>query len=451
MQDVQNNEVAIIQNSLEVLKTGPEILLRSRERKEKALTVGRNILAAIQENGMNAELDERAKNYLVKSRDALAEMKDQRAGVTQIMDQLKKMYTEVENDLDAKKAGTIPSQIQGHRDAYAKQQAEEAERKRREAEREAAKKKEAIEIWAYCEKWFANKLLTLLSEKKNRIVNVFNAITLETFAEKQAGLEKLQVHILNSDLEKQVGILLTFPVTPHHNADEVHAIRDQVLAEYDFNDFAINTWQKELTELRTELLDKLPSKKRELEEAARLKREAEEAAERARIEEEQRQKKIAEANAAEKKRLEAEAEAARKKNEEQQAELRRQQEEAERQRKEREEQERKQMEAEDARKREEAAQQADLKAQGEQTMTLFEKEAAIAEVEAPEARQGFDIQVLHAVGYTQLFAIWFEKVGKDLPLDKLGNTKLDQMKTWAEKIAHKENFKIDSKFLKYEP
>jgi hypothetical protein len=119
-------------------------------------------------------------------------------------------------------------------------------------------------------------------------------------------------------------------------------------------------------------------------------------------------------------------------------------------RKKREEEEAARLAQEAAEAQRKAEEQAMIKKQGEETMVLFEKEAAIAEtVQAPEARQGYEITVLHPVGYTQIFALWFEKVGKDLPVDKLGNTKLDQMKTWAEKEAHKSGTKIDSKFLQY--
>ncbi|MBK7885520.1 MAG: hypothetical protein IPJ81_18275 [Chitinophagaceae bacterium] len=92
-----------------------------------------------------------------------------------------------------------------------------------------------------------------------------------------------------------------------------------------------------------------------------------------------------------------------------------------------------------------------LKKQGDATMVMFEQEAATAEIDnRPEARQGYEITVLHPVGFTEIFAMWFEKEGKNLPIDKIGNTKLDQMKAWAEKHAFKTGTKIESKFIKYE-
>ena len=44
----------------EVILSGSEILQSSALRVEKALTVGENIIKAIHEQGMNADLDERA-------------------------------------------------------------------------------------------------------------------------------------------------------------------------------------------------------------------------------------------------------------------------------------------------------------------------------------------------------------------------------------------------------
>ena len=160
---------------------------------------------------------------------------------------------------------------------------------------------------------------------------------------------------------------------------------------------------------------------------------------------------MAKANAAEKKRLEAEAEAARIENEKKNAELKAQQEKAAEEQKAREEADAIRMQDEAAEARRKAEQDADIKKQGEQTMVMFEQEAAIAETaSAAEVRQGYEIVVLHPVGYTQIFQLWFENEGKNLPVDKMGNTKLEQMKSWAEKYALKNDVKIESKFLKYE-
>jgi hypothetical protein len=443
METTQTNQVAVIENSIEVLKTGPQILATNQQRAEKALAVGRNILSTIQETGMNPELDERAKNYLVNINKAGKEMKEERAAVTQIMDELKKMYTVVENDLDIKKAGTVPALIQEQRDAYARQIAEEAEARRRAAEIEAAKKNEAIEIASHAEKSLAEQFNEWLLGKKMAMTKFFNGLTLETFDEGEQRLTQAKI-VVNWE-----AVHRSFTYGGFHSAEEVVAISKAKYTELlpDFQNTAI----AELTIHRDDIIEKLPSKKAELLEAKRLADEAYEAELKARQAEKERLEAIAKANEAEKKKLEAAAEEARKKEADEAAERKAQQDAAEKEKADREAAESARLAEEAAEAKRKADMDADIKKQGEQTMVMFEKEAAVAEsVDAPETKQGYDITVLHPVGFTQIFALYFDKEGKDLPIDKLGNTKLDQMKAFCERLAHKTGEKIDSKFIKYE-
>lgn len=446
METTANNQVAIIEKSLDVLKTGHQILIANQARKEKALEVGRNILSAIEETGMTTELDERANKYLSNISKANTEMKADRAPVTQIMDQLKKMYTEVENDIDSKKPETIPSKIQAHRDRFAKEVAAEAERKRIAAEEAAQKAKAIIDIRYQMESSFANQFNDILLNRKSKVSNAFNAITLENFESKSEGLKNATFSFdLNSINDLPINSALSNKIS----ADELLAIEDEVI-QNKMPD-AISNYQAEMELLKEELIEKLPSKLSELQEQKRLNDEAEAEAKRAVIAEQKRQEQISKANAKEKKRLEAEAEIERQKEKDRQAEIKKMQEVAaeEKRKREAEESERLMRESEDQKRQAEL--DADIKKQGEQTMVMFEQEAAMADTApAPETRQGYDIQVLHPVGYTQIFAFWFENEGKNLPVDKIGNTKLDQMKSWAEKHAQKVGAKIDSKFLKYE-
>ena len=442
--EIQNtdNQVSVIINSIDVLKTGPEILQSNQIRKDKAVAVGQSILEAIAETGMNPELDERANNYLVNIGKATKQMKEDRSSVTQIMDQLKKMYTEVENELDPKKENSIPNRVQKERDAYSRKVAAEAEAKRREAERVANKAREAVDIKYQYEINLKGQYGTFLMTKKNKILQTFNAITLESFEEKSAGLKGLK-----TDFQFQAEGFFGSKAQ-YHTDDEVKVITDSVVAECT-PDMEAN-YKAEMELLKQDLIDKLPSKLFELQEQKRLADEAAAAEEAAKEAEAKRQAAMAKANAEEKARLEKEAEVQRQREAEKQAELKKQQEAAaaEQQRREEEEKQRIAKEAEEAAAK--AQQEADVKKQGEEAMVMFEQEAAAAlDTPAPETRNGYEIEVLHPVGFTQIFALWFEKEGKNLPIDKIGNTKLDQMNAWAEKMAHKDGTKIDSKFLKY--
>lgn len=441
----ENNQVSVITKSLDLLKTGPQILAANQQRKDKALTVGRNILMVIQEEGMSPATDERAMKYLANVGSATTEMKESRAAVTQIMTQLTKMYTSVENDLDVTKPGTIPAQIQDHRNQFVKDQAAAAEQKRKEAEKVAAKAREAIELKSSIEVQFAKLYNNYLLEMKQKIQNTFNSITLDDYNEKSVKL-KAYAPVLNKekifDFKPAVFALA-------HTPEEVTKFH-KIVCDDKATEFIAN-YAAELSLLRDDLIDKLPSKLSELKEHKRLSDQAAAEAERQRIEKEKSDVEIAKANAAQKKKLEAEAEKVRIANETRNAQIKREQEEAAEAQRIREEEDANKLTAQAAEAERKSVLQSDIKKQGEQTMVLFDQEATLADsTPAPEARQGYEITVTHPVGYTQIFAFWMDKEGKNLPVDKIGNTKCDQMKAFCEKVAFKDGSFIDSKFLKYQ-
>lgn len=440
----QNEVAMIITNSIPVLQTAPEVLKANEEIKTKALMVGQKILDAAND-GLTAEWDERAMKYLANIDIGYEKMKNDRSSITQIMDALKKMYTTIESEINRKDEKTIPGKVQAFRNKYAKQVAEEREAKRREEELAANKKKEEIEVVGQVEISFTKFFGDFLLSRKQKLQEKFNALVLDSFADDAAAIRQYQPTFSPDYLKA-----FAYTVTPRYITAErrnelvqcaLPALIEKAGAKY----------VSEMTALKQEIVDKLPSKHEELKEERRLLIERQEAEQRAKEEEAKRQAEIAKANAEEKKRLEEESRIRREAEEKRLAELKAEEERlaAEKSRREQEEKDRLAKEAEEAQKKAEL--DAELKMQGEQTMVMFEKEAALATTdEMPEARQGYEIIVLHPVGYTQIMALWFERVGKDLPIDKLGNTKLDQMKAWAEKEAHKTGEKINSTFLKYE-
>ncbi len=453
METTFDNQVAVIDRSIEIFRSAPDILKANQERSVKAVAVGNSILEqwetawAIEkeEEKMKAlaAADERSNKYLANCSTALVSEKDARAAITQMMDAFKTMFTTAENDIDKAKKNSVPAKVQEQRNDYVKEVSRIKEEKRLAAEKAAAKAKEAIEIRADAEKKTAADFSSWLLAKKTKMTNAFNAITLENFKTKEDNLRSYQ-----PGFEFQTDYS-GFSYYPQHTKEQVTEIQNEAFANV-VTDYS-NTTFAELTLLRDELIEQLPSKKAELLEAKRLADEAEAERKEAEEAEAKRQAAIAKANAAEKAKLEAEAAEQRRKDAERQEEIRRQQEKAEAERKEREATEAKRLADEAEAARAKAEQDAEIKKQGEQTMVMFEQEAAIADsTPAPETRQGYDILILHPVGYTQIFALWFENEGKNLPVDKIGNTKLDQMKAWAEKHAHKTGTKIESKFLNYE-
>lgn len=430
----ENSQVAIINNSIELFKSAPQILKDNQVRTQKALMVGNDILGQwaaawnIQNEDQRmaalAVIDERSNKYMVNCSGALKQQKELRASITQMMDNFKSMFTEAENQIDKAKANTVPGKVQNNRDSYAHESFKISEKKRKVAEAIELKAKEAIQINADAEIRLSNKYNDYLLEKKNKLQNGFNSITLENFEEKSAKLRAYSPTIANEVItEFHLGLIGNY-----HTTDEI-AQMIRVIVSSKLRDFSSN-YTAELTLQRDELIDKLQSKKAELDDQKRL---ADEMA------------------AAQKLASEAKTKSAKEAADKIAALAKVAQDKAAADQKERENAEATKLAADTEDAKRKAALVVDVKTQGEQTMAMFNKEAALAEnIPVAESRQGYEITILHPVGFTQIFALWFEKEGKDLPVDKIGNTKLDQMKAWAEKYAQKTSTMIESKFLKYE-
>lgn len=462
-----DNQLAVMENSLQIFRTAPEIMKANQERSQKAVAVGNDILdqwhKALQIEDEDARMaalqavDDRSNKYLVNCGKALKEEKELRAAITQLMDEFKKKFTAAENEIDKSKPDTVPAKVQKHRDNYAGEVHRIQERKRLEAERKAAKENERIELIARVRILLAGIFSNFLLTRKQNFQNKFNGLKLDSFADDAATIRQYTPDLKDgavplTDLKPEASLMR------YHTAEEVQVIIDDVVKEK-YPEMK-EQYSAAMLEMKADLVDKLPSKHNELKEQKRLADEAEaKRQEELRLQreaEEKRQRELAAAKSeAERKRKEQEAEEARKAEKERLEKMEREAEEkrlaAEREQKDREEAERRRIEEEAEQQRKAAEQEAEISKQGDMTMNLFNKEAEIAEAgPAPSARLGYDLVVLHPAGWVQIFQFWFENEGSKLPADKIGNTKMDQMKAYAEKKAHKDNVKIESKYLRYD-
>jgi hypothetical protein len=426
----------VMHNSIEVFKTAPEILKANQDRSEKAVIVGNNIMSAWQqawsiedESTRLQELekvDARSNDYLINSAKALTSFKEARAPITQLMDTFKSMFTEAEKELDKKNKGVVTERVQLERNKYVTELAAINKRKEEEAAKVLAKKQETIDISAQAQRAYNNAIINEKTRIKNELLTSFNALKFEGFADAAANL-RLALSELNFKYfveQVKVSAVLSYK---HHLLDEVKKIVTAVRSEILANDELLNI--EDVKQYHSDLCDKISGKYEEL-----------------KADEELRKKQAAAAAAA----AAAKDEASKKEAAEKAETLRLQAEKAEAEKIQREKEEAEKVAMEAAKASAQAETNLNVKVQGEQTMAMFEQQVEIADnTEGPAVRGGYEIEILHPVGFTQIFAIWFEKVGKDLPIDKLGNTKLEQMKAWAEKEAHKNNSKIDSKFLTY--
>ena len=380
---------------VEIVQTAPAILKDSKTRHDRAVEYGNNLLDKAEENGMSDDLDALMADYQGKLRVTYKTIYDARRPFTQIVDEVKKEFTTLEADIDPAGKSNIFFNIQRVRNVYVTDKIAIQKKKDAEVLRLQNIEKEKIEIEKQVIIAINESFANYLSGVKRAMNNIFEGMTLET-------VQAVRKTITATPMGLPKTIFDTFGVKEYWvnylSQEEVKTIISNMKSESLFADLN-DVCGIDLMEYRRELIEKIPSKQKELE-------------------------TIANAGIEEAARLEKEA------KERQALETQRLQDEA-------------------TKKVTDAAQNAAVEAAGKTFEATIATQAQLFGNEAPKTKDGYLIEVTHRAGYGLLFQFWFEKEGHSLSVDKIEKKTIGQMKTFCETYAIKNDEKIVSPLLKY--
>jgi len=384
----QENIQAIVQSAPKAYETG-------KISHDKCLEFGNALLKKIEENGgLNDELDAQVADYLVRVGTTLKKINDTRTPVTRLFDDIKKVFTALENDIDKTKTGTLPFRLQALRNAYAKQKFEEEERKRKEEE-----ERQRIAL-------LKNKYIQDVREDYRRLLNeainhscrtlteLDNNVTLDNYQKTYQFIDDFQTELpleWFKNLKHNIGIP-NFPIS----IEELRQI--EVNIKQDLHKEFSEQYLFEIEGTKLYILERLPSKKSNLE-------------------------KIAKAYAEEAARLKAEIDANMAKET---ARI---------------EEERKQREQEQQRKSEAAQQMNEMN-------NLFAMAEAAQPVAKTSVKVSKKIEIINTNGILPIIHMWFSHEGCNLGTDELAKIFKKQI-TFCEKLANSKDEFIDDKNIKY--
>ena len=385
-----SKELTIVQpeNIKLIVSNAPQSMQDNIVSCQRCIEAGENLLKAITENGMTDELDQQAAAFIEKSRKTVKRMNERRSPVTKLFDEIRTRFTSIENAIDPGKADTIPYKLQQLRNQYAAKKREEEERRRRaELERqqaEAARAKLKLDV----EDDFKSQFQNLLNEKINVLTELDNGVTIETY---DGVCEKIRNCSTELPPEWLYNLRSTVRRPFNVSVDEMRKVElemKEALGKQFKEQYAA-----EIQDNKDYILDRMPSKKANLERIAKAN--AEEAA-RMKAEMEERQRKEAEAQEAERKRKEEE--------------------------------ERKKSEA--------ARQQVEMG-------SLFNAQAAVQGYQ-PNMKVSKKIELLNPEGILPIIGMWWRLEGCNLSVEELSKMFKKQI-TFCEKVANK-----DGEFIKDE-
>lgn len=405
---MENNQIALPETfKPEVFKSlldkAPGIYLNSQSRVEKAIAVGKALIELSKKNTAESgritdEIDIRLNKYLVNCRAAIKEINDDRKPITDIFTTVSKMYVALENSIDTKNSESKSSEIQVIRNNYAAQKAREAEIERQKAVRDLAIKTEKANYLTDYKAKLRVEYYTFLALKSNELCNIFEGAKLETIATTELSINKFSIayHLEHfQNINPNIRLIYLAP-------DEAIELSNQA-CEGLYEEFS-KDFEKVISEHKDSYLEKLPSKRNELQRIADAAKVSAEASAKLQLESEQRK----------------------------QADLLKTQEENEK-------------------KQNEIALQSTSEKLTIQANLAFDSEASASGLYSSSApvRTGYNIIVKHQLGYQLIAAKYFEKQASNETIVSLEKKTLGQMKTYCEKLAKETGEKIDNKWLDY--
>ena len=278
--DMNNNELAIIrpENIQTIVQAAPQSYNDNKNSHDRCIDFGLTILNAVRTQGMNDELDQQAAAFIDKARRTVKVMNERRSPVTKLFDEVRSAFTTMENEIDPSKPGTVAYDLQQFRNQYAaKKRAEEERRLREEMARrqaEEARRKFRVDV--------EDDLKRQFQELVDTTINTLNAIdrdvTLENYAQSIEAVNVIPRELPGlwmANLKSRVRV--PYGMKPEEDAAIVQDAKSNLTRQFS------EQYAFEVGETATGILDRLPSKKANLEriaqanaeEAARMKAEME--------------------------------------------------------------------------------------------------------------------------------------------------------------------------------
>lgn len=383
------------QNVSQIVQVAPQAYSENTVSHERCIAAGKQLLERVKSEGMSDALDQEIATFIDRAKKTVKKMNGKRSGVTQLFDTIRSAYTALENDVDPSKKGTIPAQLQDERNRYAAKKREELEAKRRAEEAAHAREMARSKYTSDVETDLLSQFNAYVVNTCNRLIEQDKSITLDNYAivadsVKNTG-DKLPMEWFNM---LRPNVFLPSALTMDESRQIIDSVKSKLLSRFQ------EQYTFEVSSTRDDILDRMPSKKKELERI-----EAANAEEAARIKAQMEERERAEAQRREQERMEREAQ-------------------------------------------EKAA--AELSAQKQEMDGLFGQAQFQVPEYQPKAQVKKRIRVLNPEGFVQVIGMWWSQVGSTMTVPELEKMFSKQL-TFCNKLANDKSdpILIQSEHIEY--
>lgn len=364
-----------------IAQVAPQAYKENSVSHDRCIDAGSELLERAKSEGMSDALDQDIALFIERAKRTVKKMNGKRSAVTQLFDTIRSAYTTLENEVDPTKKGTVPAQLQEMRNRYAAKKREEQEAELRKKQMEqalaAAKSKYATDVESDLLRLFnARVALTY-----NRMVELAKSLTIENYEDVFCNIKSTSDKLPQEWFDMVCPeVLLPAILSPEEACTIINEVKQKMHQRFT-EQFAF-----EISTNRDDILDRLPSKRNELERIAKANKEE---AERIKKQMEERERAEAERRAKEKAEQEAKEKAA-----------------------------------------------AELAAQKQEMEDLFGKaEIQQADQYIPKTSVKKSIRVLNSEGFMQIVGMWWAQHGCTLSVEELEKEFKKQL-TFCNKLAN---------------
>ena len=385
---IKADEISIITTSM------PQALADNRQSHDRCIAACTTLLDAINAHGMTPELDTQAAAIIDRARRTVKKMGERRSPATKVFDEIRKLFTTLENGIDPTKSGNVVYQLQQARNDYARrlhkaeQQRIFAEQQRKRIEQARAKLTADINDYLCAE--FNSYIETAIS----LIERLEQSATIENYSSNFDAISAIKPTLDPRWAGKLKPFTLQYCHAPMGESD-VQRILSETLAQL-MPRFE-SQFAEEVGSTLDDTLRRMPSRLAEL-------------------------KRIQAANAEDAARIKAEMEA-KAKAEQQRAEAER-------------------------REREEKARQESAIRQQQQAMGNLFDTAAVAQQQAPKAKVTKRIHITDPKGILPIISMWFLHTGCTLSVGEIEKMFAKQIR-FCEQLAVKEDITVKDDCVTY--
>lgn len=386
-----NNSLIKVEEFNQIMQSAPATLQRNQTSVSTCNQAGQTLLDTIEaEGGISSdELDAKVSEYLAKTKITIENMNKRRKPLTQLLATVSKSFTSLESAIDVKSVTTIPYKLQQARNKYAAKKIAEQKRREEEARRKQMLENEKAQYRSDISVMLDTAYAAYVEKHINALNSMFNRATLATYNDVCRRISETSINFSWSAFVENVS---DNKQTFYMDAETRKAIKNEVAIQKK-KDFT-ERYRFEIEGTKQDLIDKLPSLRKQLEEQEELRRTN--AAEAARIEEE-----------------------------------------------------RKQQEAEERKKQEEEAKaKAAAEKSAAEVQAAFDFSAASMSPTPTKAKVKKKIQITNPQGFMQVYQMWFMREGINMSMEDLEKVH-KKMITYCEKVVNKDGEQIQSAYVKY--